>query len=339
MSDHPTQEACAATCAPYRSSPAAPAVSGVAPSIGPLLVLVFSALSMAVSMASLTLLHRLRQAPRTSVRAVGVTLGGAALDLARRHRRSLYVAPDVSARARSLAIADGAIEGEFEPSLRALSAHAAAHGMWLHEVDEVLRLERVVLSATLRCDDDLEVCARRLGRVATLDVRYDARASRRIVHLRAHPGVSATSALRGAVEAAGLTVDGAGRSVYVNAPAARGADSGARAISLSRDELDELMGGSSALRPVVRIAPVVRRGRTVGVRVFGVREGSLASRLGIESGDVLTRVNGFDIASPERCLEAYGSLRRSEIVTLEVLRGERPITLTWALRGHRVRPS
>jgi general secretion pathway protein C len=51
-----------------------------------------------------------------------------------------------------------------------------------------------------------------------------------------------------------------------------------------------------------------------------VKEGSLLGLLGLENGDRLQQINGFDMSSPEKMLEAYARLRNADHLTLQVSR-------------------
>ncbi len=58
----------------------------------------------------------------------------------------------------------------------------------------------------------------------------------------------------------------------------------------------------------VRVIPHEVEGRTVGVKVFGIRPGSMLDALGFQNGDLVRSVDGLDIATPDAALEAYGRL-------------------------------
>lgn len=77
----------------------------------------------------------------------------------------------------------------------------------------------------------------------------------------------------------------------------------------------------------VHIVPAFEGGRAVGFKVFGVRPGSDVERAGIENGDVITRLNGIALTSPERAIEAYERARDGLIVVDFVRRGQ-PGTIT-----------
>lgn len=92
---------------------------------------------------------------------------------------------------------------------------------------------------------------------------------------------------------------------------------------ISRRAIDRALAGPETLSHRTRILPEVRDGRTVGVRVFGIRRGDVLSSLGFANGDVILRVNELEVASPDRCLEAYSRLRASDRLTVTYERGGR----------------
>ncbi|HEY1905252.1 MAG TPA: hypothetical protein VGG91_04380 [Myxococcaceae bacterium] len=58
-----------------------------------------------------------------------------------------------------------------------------------------------------------------------------------------------------------------------------------------------------------RIVPVFRDGQAVGFRLSGFRPESPYARFGFHDGDVVRRINGIDMNSPEKALEAYSQLK------------------------------
>ncbi len=69
-----------------------------------------------------------------------------------------------------------------------------------------------------------------------------------------------------------------------------------------------------------RIFPEQENGKTVGIRMFGIRPDTLLGTLGMENGDRLQTINGFDMASPEKALEAYARLRTADKLTISLNR-------------------
>jgi len=269
-------------------------------------------------------------------------LDTAVQEFARRNHRPLFIAPDLGSRALLRAIAPGSLDGPFRETLRALDAYAATRGLWLHEFAGMLRLEREVTAVDFDCDDTLDACAERLEQVASVQVIRAPDAARRFVHMHLHHDNPAVEATRAALTAAGFQVDVTGRmvSVFLSATERTEASAseplrirhlGAGTYVIARDSIDRVLENQSVLMRSTRILPHERDGRVVGVRVFGVRPDSLLGLLGLENGDVLTHINGLDIASPDHCLEAYTRLRTSDRFTLEVERGSRRLALTYLI--------
>jgi len=77
----------------------------------------------------------------------------------------------------------------------------------------------------------------------------------------------------------------------------------------------------------VRFVPTRQDGRLVGLRVFGIRPGSLLSSLGLQNGDRLESINGLEIASPQKALEAYARLSTATRLSVRIVRLGRPVQI------------
>jgi general secretion pathway protein C len=83
----------------------------------------------------------------------------------------------------------------------------------------------------------------------------------------------------------------------------------------------------------VRGVPELEAGKPVGLRLFGVRPGSLLMQIGLRSGDRIDSINGYSIAEPEQALLAYARLRDAEHFKLRVIRSGQPLELDYELTG------
>jgi general secretion pathway protein C len=63
-----------------------------------------------------------------------------------------------------------------------------------------------------------------------------------------------------------------------------------------------------------------RDGRSVGMEVRAVRDGTVLSRMGLSTGDVVRSVNGIDVSTPLGLLDALRSAREADAVALTVVR-------------------
>jgi general secretion pathway protein C len=107
---------------------------------------------------------------------------------------------------------------------------------------------------------------------------------------------------------------------------------GSSEFRVDRGLVDRVLENPVELMHQARIEPELDRGRVVGIRLQGVRPGTLLAAVGIHNGDRLERVNGFDITSPEKALEAYARLRTAEHLTLSITREGRPMTLDYEVQ-------
>jgi general secretion pathway protein C len=73
--------------------------------------------------------------------------------------------------------------------------------------------------------------------------------------------------------------------------------------------------------------------RVVGVKVYGIKAGSVLAMLGIENGDRLETLNGFEMSNPEKMLEAYARLRSgADKLQIHLTRNGKPINVDYTIR-------
>jgi general secretion pathway protein C len=81
-----------------------------------------------------------------------------------------------------------------------------------------------------------------------------------------------------------------------------------------------------------RLLPNMVEGRQEGFVIREIRPGGVYQSLGLRNGDVLLRVNEFDISDPETALQVFTALRGMDKVELDIVRGGSRMTLTYAIR-------
>ena len=68
------------------------------------------------------------------------------------------------------------------------------------------------------------------------------------------------------------------------------------------------------------------------MKVTGIKPGSLLAQIGIENGDRLASVNGYEMSDPQRMLEAYARLRIADRLVLRVSRGDKPEEIRYTIQ-------
>jgi general secretion pathway protein C len=103
-------------------------------------------------------------------------------------------------------------------------------------------------------------------------------------------------------------------------------------FNIDRGVVDKILENQAELMRQARIVPESENGKVVGIRLFGVRPDTLLGTLGMENGDRLEKINGFDMASPEKALEAYARLRTADHLTVSVNRKGAPMNLDFNIK-------
>lgn len=126
--------------------------------------------------------------------------------------------------------------------------------------------------------------------------------------------------------------------VAVNTAApAGGVGSGIRATSendyeVPRPEIDNALNNLNTLAMQARIVPAFKDGQAQGFKLFSIRPDSLYSKIGVQNGDVIRRINGFEMNSPEKALEVYAKLKESSRIEIELERNGSPVKKTYNIR-------
>jgi general secretion pathway protein C len=103
-------------------------------------------------------------------------------------------------------------------------------------------------------------------------------------------------------------------------------------FNVDRTVVDQIMENQAELMRSARIVPEQENGKVVGVRLFGIRPDTLLGTLGLQNGDRLETINGFNMASPEKALEAYARLRTADHLTVQVNRGGKPTNIDFNIK-------
>ena len=101
---------------------------------------------------------------------------------------------------------------------------------------------------------------------------------------------------------------------------------------VDRQVVDRVLENQAELMRSARIVPEQENGKVVGIRLFGIRPDTLLGALGMENGDRLQTINGFDMTSPEKALEAYARLRTADRLTVQVNRRGQNINLDYMIK-------
>jgi general secretion pathway protein C len=89
---------------------------------------------------------------------------------------------------------------------------------------------------------------------------------------------------------------------------------------IQKNVIDSALSNLNTLATQARLVPSFRNGVANGFKLFQIQPGSLYAAIGIQNGDVITRINGYEINSPDKALEIYQKLRDLSHFTVELER-------------------
>ena len=103
-------------------------------------------------------------------------------------------------------------------------------------------------------------------------------------------------------------------------------------FNVERAVVDEILENQATLMRSARIVPEKDGDKVVGIRMFGIRKGTLLDHLGFQNGDRLSSINDFEITDPQKALEAYGRLRTADHLKVSVNRKGKPMAIDFNIQ-------
>lgn len=107
---------------------------------------------------------------------------------------------------------------------------------------------------------------------------------------------------------------------------------GPTSYEIDQAEFDRAMANVARLMTEARaVLETDSAGNQVGFKMAYIKEGSLFDKIGIERLDVLTRINGYELNSPEKALQLFSRLRSANQFTIDLKRDGRSVTLDYSV--------
>lgn len=106
---------------------------------------------------------------------------------------------------------------------------------------------------------------------------------------------------------------------------------GENQFEIDRSAVEALISNPAELMKA-RIFPVREGDRVVGMKLLNIKPGSLLGSLGMQSGDQLTSINGYEMNDPQRMLEAYSKLMKADRLTATLIRQGRPVNIDLSIK-------
>ncbi len=101
---------------------------------------------------------------------------------------------------------------------------------------------------------------------------------------------------------------------------------------IPREDLKDAFENMNQLLTQVRVVPNFKDGEPDGFKLLSIKRGSLVHQAGLRDGDIVKRVNGIEIDSPEKAFEVYEQVKNEPLITVEVVRGGSRKTFRYDVR-------
>jgi general secretion pathway protein C len=93
-------------------------------------------------------------------------------------------------------------------------------------------------------------------------------------------------------------------------------------FQMEREDVDDMMRNPANLFSQARILPKYEEGEMVGLQINAIKPGSFFEEVGIQSGDVVTKLNGVAIDSPQESARILAEFSQADKFTIDVNRGD-----------------
>ena len=97
-------------------------------------------------------------------------------------------------------------------------------------------------------------------------------------------------------------------------------------------KIQQAISNPSQMMTDARLRPNVNDGKEGGFILSEVKPGGIYHSLGLQDGDVLLRINEYDISNPERALQAFTALKGLERVQIDLIRRGSKMTMTYQIK-------
>lgn len=99
----------------------------------------------------------------------------------------------------------------------------------------------------------------------------------------------------------------------------------ARLAEEARTNIGELLKQAQAI-------PYLEQNQTTGFQLKMLQPGSLLANIGLRKGDILRRINGLELNSPEKALQIFAQLRLAKQINIDLERKGKEMTFAYEIR-------
>jgi general secretion pathway protein C len=107
---------------------------------------------------------------------------------------------------------------------------------------------------------------------------------------------------------------------------------GRGAYMVDQARLQQAIANPGQMMTDARLRPNMMNGKEEGFVLSEVKPGGIYQSLGLQDGDVLLRINEYEISNPERALQAFTALKGLDRVQVDLIRSGSRVTMTYQIK-------
>ena len=92
-------------------------------------------------------------------------------------------------------------------------------------------------------------------------------------------------------------------------------------FEVDESELNEALENIPLLMTQARAIPYFKDGKSIGLRLFAIKNGSLFEKIGLKNGDILKSINGNSLGDITQAVKLFEKLREERSIKVILERG------------------
>jgi general secretion pathway protein C len=101
---------------------------------------------------------------------------------------------------------------------------------------------------------------------------------------------------------------------------------------VDRALVDKLLLDPSQIMRSARIVPSIKDGKANGFKMYAIRPNSVYAKIGMQNGDTIQSINGFEITSPDKALEVYTKVKSANSLSVQITRRGQPVSMDYQIK-------
>jgi general secretion pathway protein C len=101
---------------------------------------------------------------------------------------------------------------------------------------------------------------------------------------------------------------------------------------IDRSLVDKIINDPNVIARSARIVPSIKDGKADGFKMYAIRPNSVYASIGMQNGDTIHSINGYEITSPDKGLEIYQKVKSANSLSVQLTRRGQPVTLEYTIK-------